>query len=55
LFEFELGRRMVWELGSFIEGSIGPRTHTSTPNSVEEVDVKVMKTDKANYFILWQL
>jgi hypothetical protein len=37
----------VWELGSFKEGSIDPTTHTSTPKSVEEVDVKVMKINKA--------
>ncbi len=37
----------MWELGSFREGSIDPTTHTSTPKSVEEVDVEVMKLDKA--------
>jgi hypothetical protein len=41
-FEFELGRRMVQELGSFVEGSRNPMTQTSTPKYVEEVVTKVM-------------
>jgi hypothetical protein len=45
-FEFELGRRMVHELGSSVEGYGDPTTHTSTPKFVEEVVAKVMKADK---------
>jgi len=45
-FEFELGRRMVQELGSFTKGSRDPTTHTSIPKSMEEVDVKIMKANK---------
>jgi hypothetical protein len=45
-FEFELGRRMVHELRSSTEGSGDPRTHISTPKSVEEVAAKVMKVNK---------
>jgi hypothetical protein len=37
---------MVLELGSYVEGSIDPMTHTSTPKSMEEVATKVMKVDK---------
>ncbi len=37
---------MVQELGSFVEGSITPMTHTSTPKSMEEVVAEVMKVDK---------
>jgi len=36
-FEFELGRRMVQELGSSTEESRDPMTQTSTPKSKEEV------------------
>jgi hypothetical protein len=46
-FEFEMGRRMVKELGSSRKGYEDPRTQTSTPKSVEEVATKVMKVDKA--------
>jgi hypothetical protein len=46
-FEFELGRRMVHELGSSIEGSGDTITQTNTPKFMEEVAAKVMKTDKA--------
>jgi hypothetical protein len=42
-FEFKLGRRMVHELRSSIEGSRDPTTHISTPKFVEEVNVEVMK------------
>ncbi len=45
-FEFELGRRMVHELGSSIKGSIDPTTQTSTPKFVEGVAIKVMKAYK---------
>jgi hypothetical protein len=45
-FEFELGRRMVHELGSSTKGSRIPITQTSTPKFVEEVVAKVMKIDK---------
>jgi uncharacterized protein (DUF2141 family) len=33
-------------MGSFIEGSGDPSTHTSTPKFVEEVAIEVMKADK---------
>jgi hypothetical protein len=46
-FEFELGRRMVKELGSSVQRSRDPKTQTSTPKFVEEVVAKVMKVDKA--------
>jgi hypothetical protein len=36
-FEFKLGRRMVQELGSFVERSIDLMTQTNTLKSVEEV------------------
>ncbi len=45
-FEFELGKRMVYELGSSTKGSRDPTTQTSTPKSVEEVVAEVMKGDK---------
>jgi hypothetical protein len=45
-FEFELGRRMVQELGSSIEGFGNPTTQTST-KFVEEIVVEVMRADKA--------
>jgi hypothetical protein len=41
-----LGRRTGQELGSSIEESGNPTTQTSTPKSVEEVVVEVMKVDK---------
>ncbi len=44
-FEFELGRRMVQELGS-TKGSRNPTTHKNTLKFVEEVAPKVMKVDK---------
>jgi hypothetical protein len=34
-------------MGSFVEGSKDPTTQTSTPKSMVEVDVEVMKIDKA--------
>ncbi len=37
---------MVQELGSYVEGSGDPTTQTSTPKSMEEVAVGVMKIDK---------
>ncbi len=46
-FEFELGRRMLQELESFVGGSGDPMTQTSTPKFVEKVATKVMKVDKA--------
>ncbi len=55
-FEFELGRRMVQKLKSFVEGSGSPMTLTSTPKSVEEVVIEVMKAYKAFELIQpWQL
>jgi hypothetical protein len=45
-FEFELGRRMLQELGSFAKGSINPMTHISTSKFVEKVVVEVMQVDK---------
>ncbi len=44
-FEFELGRRMVQELGSSIEGSWDRMTQASTPKSKEEVVIEVMKVN----------
>jgi hypothetical protein len=41
-FEFELGRRLVQELGSFVKRSRNPMTQTNTPKYVEEVGVEVM-------------
>jgi len=41
-FEFELGKRMVQELGSFAKGFKDLTTQTSTPKSVEEVATEVM-------------
>ncbi len=46
-FEFELGRRMVQELGSSTKGFGDPMTQRSTPKFVKEVAIKVMKIDKA--------
>jgi hypothetical protein len=37
---------MVQELGSYAEGFGDPMTHTSTPKSMEEVVVEVMKANK---------
>ncbi len=34
------------EMGSFVEGSKNPRTHTSIPKSMEEVATKVMHVNK---------
>jgi hypothetical protein len=53
-FEFKLGRRMVQELGSFIEGSKDFTTWTSTLKFVEEVAAEVMKADKATK-IFWTM
>jgi hypothetical protein len=41
-FKFELGRRMVQELGSFTERSRNLTTQTSTPKAMEEVAIEVM-------------
>jgi len=41
-----LGIRILQELGSSIGGSRDPITQTSTPKSVEEVVVEVMKENK---------
>ncbi len=47
---------MVQELGSFVEGSKDPTTHTNTPKSMEEVVAKIMKANKATeYFRPQQL
>ncbi len=56
-FEFKLGRRMVHELKSFVEGSRDPITQISTPKIVEEVIIKVMKWQiwQLSYFKPWQL
>ncbi len=45
-FEFELGSRMVLEMGSSTEGPKNLMTQTSTPKSVEEVVAKVMQANK---------
>jgi hypothetical protein len=47
-FEFELGRRMVQELGSSTKGSRDPMTLTNynIPKSVEEVAIETMKVDR---------
>jgi len=45
-FEFELGSKMVQEMGSSTKGSKNPMTQTSTPKFVEEVATKVMHGDK---------
>ncbi len=45
-FEFEIGRTMVQEMGSSVKGFGDPSTHTSTPKSVEEVAIEVMKAYK---------
>jgi hypothetical protein len=45
-FEFEMGRRMVQKLGSYVKGFGDHTTQTSTPKFVEEVTAKVMKVDK---------
>jgi hypothetical protein len=45
-FPFELGKKMVQELGSSAKGFRDPMTHTSTPKFVEEVVAEVMKVDK---------
>jgi hypothetical protein len=37
-----MGRKMVQELGSFVEGSTDPTTQTSTPKFVEKVVAEVM-------------
>jgi hypothetical protein len=41
-----LGRKMVQELGSSIEGFWNPMTQTSMPKSMEKVVVEVMQVDK---------
>ncbi len=45
-FKFELGKRMVQEMGSFVQGFKNPTTQISTPKSMEEMDVKVMQANK---------
>ncbi len=45
-FEFELGRRMVLEWGSYAKGFRDPTTQTSTPKSMEKVITEVMKANK---------
>ncbi len=54
-FEFELGKKMVQELGSSTQGSGDFTTWTSTPKSVEEVVVEVMKANKTtDFFRPWE-
>jgi len=48
MFEFELGKRMVHQLGSFVEGSRDPMIQTSIPKFVEEVVIEVMNTNKVD-------
>ncbi len=45
-FEFELGSKMVQEMGSSTEGSRNPTTQTSTSKFVEEVVEEVMQAYK---------
>ncbi len=45
-FDFELGRRMVHELVSSVEGFGDPMTQTNTPKFAERVIVEVMKVNK---------
>ncbi len=45
-FKFDMGRKMVQDLGSSVDGFGDPTTHTSTPKLVEEVATKVMKVNK---------
>jgi hypothetical protein len=45
-FEFELGSKLVQEMGSCTKGSKNPTTQTSTPKFVEEVAAKVMQVHK---------
>ncbi len=45
-FEFELRRKMVQKMGSFVEGSKNCMTQTSTQKSMEEMVVKVMQANK---------
>jgi hypothetical protein len=45
-FEFELGRRMVQELGSSTKGSKDPTTLINIPKSMEEVAIETMKVDR---------
>ncbi len=45
-FEFKLERRMVQELGSFVEASGDPTTQTNTPKSMEQIAINVMKANK---------
>ncbi len=47
LVEFDLGRRMVQELGSYVEGFGNLMTQIRTPKSLEEVVAEIMKTNKA--------
>ncbi len=42
-FEFELGNKLVQEMGSSTKGSKNPTTWTNTPRSVEEVVVDIMQ------------
>jgi hypothetical protein len=42
-FEFELGSRLLQEMGSSVEGSQNPMTQISTPKFVEEVVAKVLQ------------
>jgi hypothetical protein len=47
---------MVHEMGSSTEGFGDPKTQTSTPKFVEEVDAEVLKANKAvEFFRPWQL
>jgi hypothetical protein len=46
-FEFELGSKMVQEMGSSTEGFKNPMTQTSTLKSMEELATKVMHVNNA--------
>jgi hypothetical protein len=45
-FEFELGSKMVQEMGSSAEGSKNPTTQTNTLKFVGKVAAEVMQVDK---------
>jgi hypothetical protein len=45
-YEFELGSKMVQEMGSYVDGSKNTMTQTNTLESVEEVATEVMQVDK---------
>ncbi len=45
-FEFELGSKMVQEMGSSVEGYKIPITQTNTTKFVEEVAIEVMQASQ---------